>query len=143
MAYQKSDNPMAVTGRVLLILKLDAEALFQRIILWRDEYLAVFSARRSRQHFVDVFFHRYREVKIDDLKQFSPELVVALDQFYREVDQLAWYLQCTEDMPTTVAGRVDAGIHRIESFYQFLQIYLKVELEHTSDTTLPPPPETL
>ncbi|MEI8347638.1 MAG: hypothetical protein WCG27_09220 [Pseudomonadota bacterium] len=133
---QQDINPVETKEKVLLILKLDARAVYERIKYRRDDYLAIFSQRRTRTHFHEIFHRRFREVKVEDLKSCSKDLIVALDQFYREVDEIAWYMLNTEDMPSALATRVDASIHKLDQLYSTLDLYLNAELGHQGTRTV-------
>jgi len=116
------------TQRVLVLLKLDAKRLFFRIRDREPEYLAVFSLKRSRTHFKEIFTNRYDEIKISELLHCSQDVIVGLDQFYSKVEEMRWYLGYTEDMPGTVDEKVRHFIHDLTSLYEVLNLYIKAEL---------------
>lgn len=115
--------------RILLLLKLDAQRLFERIKLRAADYLLDFSLKRTREHLGDVFKSRYPEVKIEELKFCSEEVILNLDHFYHRVDELKWYLYHTEDMPTNVENCVRRDIGKLETSYHALNLYLEAELD--------------
>ncbi len=116
------------TQRVLVLLKLDAKRLFYRIRDREPEYLAVFSLKRSRTHFPEIFKNRYDEIRISELLHCSQDVIVGLDQFYSKVDDMRWYLGHTEDMPGTVDEKVRHYVHELSSLYETLNLYVNAEL---------------
>jgi hypothetical protein len=97
-----------VASRVLALVRLDAQRLYERIKFRAPEYMTIFSSKRTRDHFAAIFKNRYDEISIADLKYCTPEVIEALDLFYTAVDNLRWYLYTTEDMPS----KVDTEVHR-------------------------------
>lgn len=116
------------TQRVLLILKIDANNLFQRIEERKSEYLEIFSLRRVRSHFPMIFKNRYETTSVEDLSHCSTDLITSLDQYYNTVEELNWYLFSTQDMPATVEGFVDRKIGRLRSLLSTLNLYIDAEL---------------
>ncbi len=114
---------------ILLILKMDAENLFDRIRIRKREYLKEFSMKRSREHFADIFRNKYKEAQLADLKYCGPEVVVALDQFYTKVFELEWYLNHTEDMLGAVEDKTDALIKSMQKSFDILTVYMEAALE--------------
>lgn len=110
------------------MLKLDAQRLFERIKFRAPEYLGVFSARRVRDHFVDIFKNRYDNASLELLSQCSEEVIVGLDQFYTKADGLFWYLNHTQDMPMKVSDYVYHMISELEDDIQTLSLYIDAEL---------------
>ena len=117
-----------ITQRVLLLLKIDANNLFNRIKSRKSEYLEIFALRRTREHFPMIFNNRYEETSLENLCHCSTELITTLDQFYTPVEEMKWYLFQTEDMPNTVEDFVDRKIRRMEKLLATLNLYLDAEL---------------
>lgn len=114
--------------QLLVLLKLDAQRLYERIKYRAPEYLNVLSLKRTREHFKDVFKSRYFEMELSDLKKCSEDVIIGLDQYYSRVDNLHWYLNHTQDMPMMISDRVYASIKELESLYQTLTLYIDAEL---------------
>jgi len=112
---------------ILLLLQLDAKNVYQRVVEWFPTYMAVFAAQRTRQHFGEVFFHRYHSIGIDDLKIFSEEVIIALDQFYQTIDEMGRYLKTTEDMPVSAQDQCQKYIAKLKTIYPMLELYLNAE----------------
>ena len=100
--------------KVLILLKLDSQHLFDRIKNRMNEYLRTFEVKRTRVHFKDIFRNRYNEIQVDDLKECSSEVIVALDKYYSRVDDMSWYLNHTEDLPNLVRDNLHVGIRDLE-----------------------------
>lgn len=124
MRSQESEE----TQRILTLLKLDAKRLFERIRDREPEYMFVFSNKRTREHFRDIFKNRYESVGIPDLKKCSQEVIIGLDNFYTMVDEMRWYLNHTEEMPSTVETKVKGYIRHLNPLYETLNLYINAEL---------------
>jgi hypothetical protein len=116
------------TQRVLMLLKIDANNVFQRIKQRKTEYLEIFALRRTREHFPMIFNNRYEQTSLENLVHCSTELITTLDQFYTPVEEMKWYLFQTEDMPNTVEDYIDRKIRRMEKLLATLNLYLDAEL---------------
>lgn len=117
-----------ITQRVLMLLKLDANAVFKRIKSRKSEYLEIFALRRTREHFPMIFNNRYESTSLENLIHCSTELITTLDQFYIPVEEMKWYLFQTEDMPNTVEDFIDRKISKMEKLLATLNLYLDAEL---------------
>lgn len=124
MKTQKDEQ----TQRLLILIKLDANNLFDRIKERKNEYLEIFALRRTREHFPQIFKNRYQDLPLLELKQCNEDLITLLDHFYKIVDDMSWYLYATEDMPGTVEMFVDRKIIQLEKHILNLNFYLNVEL---------------
>jgi hypothetical protein len=131
----KSKNNEA-TQRVLVLLKIDANNLFNRIKERKSEYLEIFALRRTRDHFPRIFQNRYEGTSIMDLSHCSTELITTLDQFYTHSEEISWYLFQTEDMPNTVEDYIDRKIRKMEKLLATLNLYLDAELGIDADNML-------
>lgn len=120
--------PDEESQRVLVLLKLDAKRIFERIRDREPEYLYVFSVKRTRDHFKAIFKNRYKDVPISDLKKCGQEIIVSLDNFYSMVDEMHWYLNHTENMPSTVEDNVKTYIRKLTQLYETLNLYINAEL---------------
>lgn len=116
------------TQRVLMLLKIDANNVFNRIKTRKNEYLEIFALRRTREHFPMIFNNRYETTSLEHLSACTTELITALDQFYTPVDEMKWYLFQTEDMPNTVEDFINRKIARMGKLLATLNMYLDAEL---------------
>ena len=116
------------TQRMLMLLKLDAKRLFERIKYRAPEYMYEFSLKRTRDHFPEVFKNRYDTTTMKELMLCGQEVLAGLDQFYTKVDEMRWYLNHTQDMPNRVEDRIQGHIRELEKFYDTLNLYIDVEM---------------
>lgn len=114
--------------RILIILKLDARGLYERIKEREREYVSIFAQKRTREHFPAVFKTRYDGTALADLKHCSEDVIISLDQFHRVVDEMRWYLMITEDMPATVTDKLESMIHDLIESYDALMLIIDAEL---------------
>lgn len=123
--------------RLLMLLKLDAKRLFERIKYRSPEYMYEFSLKRSRDHFPAVFNNRYEAATIRDLMLCGQEVIAGLDQFYTKVDEMRWYLNHTQDMPNRMEDTVHSYARELEKLFETLNLYIDVEMgllkEHETD----------
>lgn len=117
-----------ITQRILTLLKIDANNLFNRISTRKTEYLEIFALRRTREHFPVIFNNRYSTTGLMDLAHCGTDLITTLDQYYTLVEDLSWYLYQTEDMPNTVETFLDRRIKKMEKLLNALNLYLDAEL---------------
>lgn len=126
------------TQRMLMLLKLDAKRLFERIKYRSPEYMYEFSLKRSRDHFPAVFNNRYETATIRDLMLCGQEVIAGLDQFYSQVDEMRWYLNHTQDMPNRMEDKVHSYVRELEKLFETLNLYIDVEMgllkEQTNET---------
>jgi len=116
------------TQRMLMLLKLDALRLFERIKYRAPEYMYDFSLKRTRDHFPEVFKNRYDNVTIEELKLCGQEVIAGLDQFYTKVDEMRWYLNHTQDMPNRVEDKLHHHIRELEKHFETLNLYIDAEM---------------
>jgi hypothetical protein len=123
----KSKHP-EIDQRYLLLFKIDARNLFNRIKNRQKDYIEIFSLKRSRSVFKDIFSNRYDKASAFDLSHCTQEVLISLDQFYKSVDELFWYLKYTQDMPNTIEDELGRRLIRMGHFYDQLELYIDAEL---------------
>lgn len=114
--------------RYLLLFKLDARNLYNRVVKRRHEYVEIFSLKRNRAVFKEIFENRYIKSSISDLSHCSIEVIESLDSFYTAVDEIYWYLKTTQDMPNTIEDEVNRRINALSRQYDMLSLYIDAEL---------------
>lgn len=114
--------------RYLLLFKIDAQNLFERIYERRHDYIEAFSLKRNRGIFKDVFENRYQKASINDLSHCPTEVIEALNQFYKNADNLFWYLKHTQDMPNTIEDEVQRKVNKLRRDFDMLCLYVDAEL---------------
>ena len=127
--------------RMLMLLKLDAKRLYDRVKYRSPEYMYEFSLKRTRDHFPAIFTSRYDSVTIKELMLCGQEVIVGLDQFYTKIDEMRWYLNHTQDMPNRVEDKVHSHIRELEKYFETLNLYIDAEMglltennEHETNT---------
>jgi len=121
-------NRDSQVSKVLLMLKLNANRVFQRIELRMPEYLDDFAMKRTRQHFPEVFAHKFDGVQLETLAKAEAETIVAMESYFGKVDDLKWYMDHTEEMPNLVQDRLHRNIKEISRLLETLNLYLDAEL---------------
>lgn len=114
---------------ILALLKLDLEAVYERVVGREKEYMRIFSAERSRDHFEEIFYTRFFDFLPSDLKVCSPEVIIELDRFYKVFERIRWYLRHTEDMPQTAESRVEHFVKELKGLYPTVTLYLDAQLD--------------
>ena len=123
----KSHHP-ELHQRYMLLFKIDAKNLYARIKDRQHEYIEIFSLKRSRAVFKDVFDNRYAKASAFDLSHCSQEVLEAMDQFYTRADELYWYLKHTQDMPNTIEDEVSRKVTRLGKLFDQLCLFIDAEL---------------
>ncbi len=127
------------TQRVLLLIKIDANNLFNRIKDRKSEYLEIFALRRTRAHFPKIFNNRYDTTSIMELSHCGAELISLLDEYYSKSEEMSWYLFSTEDMPGTVEAYIDRRIKKMGKLLDTLNVFISTELGVDENPDIPEP----
>lgn len=127
----KSKMP-ELTQRYLVLIKLDARNLFNRIHLRHDQYLEVFSSKRDRRIFKEIFENRYSKCLFSDLSHLPVEIIEIANEFYQASEDLYWYLKYTQDMPNTIEDEIIRKTHFIGKRLEILNLYIDAELSGSS-----------
>lgn len=101
--------------RLRRLLALEIARIVDDLELRRDFLVRMWSKHRDRQPFLDSVFHRWRSVGFPDLAEFETDQVVAIDAFFRKVDEFRLYACYTQDMPTGLSDRLDSVIGRLRT----------------------------
>ncbi len=117
--------------RYILLFKLDAQNLFNRIVVRRHDYIEAFSLKRNRAVFRDVFDNRYSKASINDLSHCTPEVIEALNSFHQGADEIYWYLKHTQDMPNMIEDEVHRMVNRLKTQFELVTLYIDAELSGT------------
>ena len=76
---------------------------------------------------LEVFFNRYESLHFEDLMILSEELLISLNKFYLEVEEIRWYLNYTEDLPKMVEDKMEFYLRDLEESYKHLALYIRAE----------------
>lgn len=122
-----------LTNRYLVLLKIDATNLFERIDSRHKEFMDDFSLKRDRAIFDEVFYSRYKGLSMEELSYFSTEVIELANQYYQKIEKLHWYLLQTQDMPTTIEDEVIRYCSNLKILVNNLNLYIDAELGGKSD----------
>lgn len=114
--------------KVLLLLKLDAQGLYQRLVEREKDYMNIFSLKRTKDHFKHLFISKYYNVSFKELLFCSEEVILTAETFYNRVDDIKWYLLNTEDMPNTVEDNLKIHLKKLKKDYDMLKLYIEAGL---------------
>ena len=113
------------------IVKEDMQELMRRLNERMEGALRIFSQKRSRDHFKQIFFNRYKEFSIEVLKDLDESLYSNIVSYYEAVDDLYWYFMSTEDMPSLVESNVQSIMKRLNHKYgQTAELFLDLKDHH-------------
>lgn len=114
--------------RYLLLFKLDAKNLFNRIYNRREDYVEIFSLKRTRAVFKEIFTCRYEKSSMFDLSHLPIEVIETLEKFHTNVDEIYWYLKHTQDMPNTIEDEITRRVASLKRHYEMLELYVDAAL---------------
>lgn len=121
-----------LTQRYLVLIKIDAQNLFMRINNRHEQYMEVFSLKRDRSIFKEIFESRYQKTNLADLAHLPIEVIELTNTYYQEVEELYWYLKRTQDMPNTIEDEILREISVIKRLLDNLILYIDAELSGAS-----------
>jgi hypothetical protein len=95
------------------LLAVDAANVIQRLVTRQQEMVALFSRRRDRTPMMEAVRSWFLSITFSELSVLPPAEQKAVSLFYELLDELRWYLQYTEDMPTQVLTKVALYVGRL------------------------------
>lgn len=114
--------------KYLILLKIDANNLFERIGKRHQDYMDDFSLKRDRSIFREVFYTRYPHMTMSELSHLPLEVIELANVFYLKIDELLWYLSHTQDMPNTIEDEILRKCSHLEKILANLTLYIDAEL---------------
>ena len=120
MAPRKKTAGPERPAHVRHLLAVDAANVVRRILARQEEMVALFSRRRDRTPMMEAVRSWFLSITFGELALLEPAEQKAVSQFYELLDELRWYLQYTEDMPTQVLQKVALYIGRLETSHRKL-----------------------
>ncbi len=117
---RKSKPPDARITHVRHLLAVDAANVVQRLVSRQQEMVALFSRRRDRTPMTEAVRSWFLSITFGELALLPPAEQKAVSLFYELLDELRWYLQYTEDMPTQVLQKVALYVSRLETNHRTL-----------------------
>jgi len=112
-------------------MRNDAFNLYHRINDRHVEFIDIFSLKRDRSIFKEVFRNRYEAMTMGELSNFSTEVIELANKYYQDIDELYWYLERTQDMPNTIEDEVIRSCTRLGKQLDNLLLYIDAELSGT------------
>ena len=116
-----------VSGKMLI--QQDLQELVKRLNNRMEEALRIFAQKRSRDHFKQIFFNRYKEFPVSVLEDLDSEAYPIVVSIYEEIDEFYWYLMSTEDMPSLVKAKMDSYLKEMNRSFSIIIDYLISEDE--------------
>ena len=86
--------------------------------------VSLFSRLRDRSPMLEAIGSSFSSITFSDLATLEPVEQTAVNQFYELLDELRWYLQYTEDMPTQVLLKVAVFVGRLETSHRQLTLVI-------------------
>jgi len=103
-------------ARLRQLIALEVARIVEDLQVRREFLVQMWSLHRDRGPFLDSVFSRWRTIGFDDLTSLSVDEVVAVEAFYRELDEFRLYISFTQDMPTMLSSRYDWICERLEAY---------------------------
>lgn len=100
-----------------LLVQQDLQEVVKRINSRMADALRMFAQKRSRDHFEQIFFNRFKTFTTSVLTDLEEDVYPLIVNIYEEIDQLYWYLKSTEDMPSLVNTKVAAYLKTMNLNY--------------------------
>ncbi len=121
-------NTQEQKEKYLILLKIDAINLFERIETRNEEYMDDFSLKRDRTVFKEIFYTRYHLMTMSELAHLPIEVIELANNFYSKVDELLWYLNNTQDMPNTIEDEILRKCSNLRKVLDNLVFYIDAEM---------------
>jgi hypothetical protein len=113
MAPRRKRRSQSVTDRVRHLLALDAAQVMKRLTSRQEEMVALFSRLRDRTPMLRTVSTWFDSITFGQLGLLEAREQRAVTRFYELLSELRWYLEYTEDMPSTVQQRLSAHVARL------------------------------
>ena len=122
MAPRRKSRPVSRAAKIRHQLALDAANVMLRIVGRQHEMVGLFSRLRDRSPMLEAIRTSFLTITFSDLAQLEVAEQKAVNKFYELLDELRWYLQYTEDMPTQVLLKVAVFVGRLETSHRHLTL---------------------
>ena len=93
-------------GRIRHLIELDAGNVMVQLAERSQEMVALFSRLRDRTPLLAALHSWFPTITFGDLAKLRPGEQFAVNEFYRVLSELRWYVQYTEDMPLQLERRI-------------------------------------
>ena len=105
-------------------LALDAANVLTRIVSRQHEMVGLFSRLRDRSPMLEAIRSSFLTITFSDLAELSVVEQKSVNAFYELLDELRWYLQYTEDMPTQVLLKIATFVGKLETSHRALSLVI-------------------
>lgn len=95
------------------LLAMEIDRIVEDLAARRPLLLDVWGRHRDRGPFLDTLFSRWPTVGFQELTALEADVATTIDAFYREVANFRLYVSYTQDMPGTLADRLEATLLRL------------------------------
>lgn len=102
------------------LLALDAANVMHRLEARQHEMVSLFSRLRTREPMLQVVHSWFTTAGFGELAKLEPHEQRAVNAFHAELGELRWYLQYTEDMPSTVRTTLALHVKQLEAAHRAL-----------------------
>jgi len=125
------------TERLRIVLGLEIHRVTDDLLRRRTLLVELWSRHRVRTPFLDTTFQRYRTLSMGELLLLDRRETEAVEAFYRELDDLRFYLSHTEDMPRALADTLDGALVRLRTVARVALGVLGTRLDHDDRAAAP------
>ena len=123
MASRRKSRPSRAT-QIRHQLALDAANVLTRIVSRQHEMVGLFSRLRDRSPMLEAIRSSFVTITFSDLAELSVVEQKSVNAFYELLDELRWYLQYTEDMPTQVLLKVATYVGKLQTSHRELIVVI-------------------
>lgn len=125
------------TERLRISLGLEVHRITDDLLRRRTLLVELWGRHRVRSPFLDTTFQRYRTLPLAELLLLERTEIEAVEAFYRELDELRFYLSHTEDMPKALADTIDGALARLRNVARVALGVLGTKLEEGDRAAAP------
>jgi hypothetical protein len=123
--------------RLRIVLGLEIHRITDDLLRRRTLLVELWGKHRVRTPFLDTTFRRYRSLEMGDLLLLERGEFEAIEAYYRELDELRFYLSHTDDMPRALADTLDGALVRIRNVARVALGVLGTRLEQDERAAAP------
>ena len=114
MPGKKKSLQPDVAARIRNVIALDAANVMKRLAGRQDEMVTLFSRLRDREPMLLTIRSWFSTVTFGEMAALDPAEQLAVTRFYALLAELQWYLQYTEDMPSTVQQVLSLRVKQLQ-----------------------------
>lgn len=123
--------------RLRILLGLEIHRTTDDLLRRRTLLVELWGRHRVRSPFLDTTFQRYRTLALGELLQLGRHEIESVEAYYRELDDLRFYLSHTEDMPRALAETLDGALVRLRNVAAVALNVLDAELQQDERAAAP------